>query len=395
MEPRKVPYPTSKIEWITQAKIQRQCKDPMKLNLLGQQYLGSASKLSLREWILFRVIVKEHTHTGQDGRTEFVLYKDIFGDEEAGLKARHKALDYLRTTPWWKHFDKEVKTAMKKKEKRHQRMSTNSQNTSMLRYNYMRPWRSTLSEILVRQRVKKDRHESDMVDNQEEKSEEETQENVDELEEKYEQIVESDPKELPATPLVILPTFPEAVSDSSRVQPTVPTIAESLSSDATPQPRYSASIARSLSSDVMPDVPSRSPDEDVVNKCFIELLEGILFGLQDNKEQKFQRFKWSNFHRTFQTHVPLRRGSSEQVCVILAKPDGCLQRLEDGKLLEECATEIMVEVKNERRRRQLQLRIQESGEVICWICEESEAGLLPSVKKGVFRYVPTSRLLPR
>ena len=145
-----------------------------------------------------------------------------------------------------------------------------------------------------------------------------------------------------------------------------------------------SSMQRSVSSDTPQDISrSHRPDEEIVNKCLMELLQGLLLGLQVHDPRKYGKFHWSPIHKTFKIRIP--DGPDSTKSIMAAKVDGCLQVRKDGVLLViKCDTLVRINNKATRRRKQLSLRMQESAEMAASICQESRKGLLP----GVLSYIP-------
>ncbi|CAH0046573.1 unnamed protein product, partial [Clonostachys solani] len=125
----------------------------------------------------------------------------------------------------------------------------------------------------------------------------------------------------------------------------------------------------------------RPPDEALVNKSVIDLLQGISMYHPAIKN----KYNWTIIHQTF--HVLQQRERKEQI--MTSQTDGCLQVERNDELLENCPTLAIVEAKPVRRKmKAIPIARQEGAEMAAWISTESLRGLLPGSKpNGIMRRV--------
>ncbi|CAG9996877.1 unnamed protein product [Clonostachys byssicola] len=80
---------------------------------------------------------------------------------------------------------------------------------------------------------------------------------------------------------------------------------------------------------------NRPPDEALVNKAVVDLLQGI-----SRKHPLIRdKYDWSIIHQTF--YVFQQREAKEKI--MTSRTDGCLQVVKEGELLEDCRTLAIVE----------------------------------------------------
>ncbi|CAH0019856.1 unnamed protein product [Clonostachys rhizophaga] len=342
--------PETPSEWATGIRTARHLLpnvSPHKLSLDGVKRLASASVLEFDDWLLLKIL----SILDQEKPTPTIVL-----GSKVGPRLEKAAREYLERQTWWQ--------------------AVLSRSNDLDDWGAMEAWKKAYLDITARGKViQYERPEYDL-------------ENLFAYKVSVEPASGSSPC---LTPEPVCRPRPAAIAgQSTRRDSDVASaqIAEEHGFElplASPVAGSQYSPGKVSVSSISHRLANRPPDEALVNKAVIDLLQGISMKHPLIRD----KYDWSIIHQTF--HVFQQRERKEKI--MTSRTDGCLQVLRQGELLEACPTLAIIEAKPIRRKiKQVPISMQEGAEMAAWISTESLRGLLPgSDPNGIMRRVLISQ----